>query len=164
MDLTGKGQPFSYIPIAYRIFNDEILNFPPRRWAEMLFVNQAGQVCAVLFHGFSVERLQAMLGDLYYEEVGLCELALTVTPEPRSNEHGSYFVATFSYQVLKSKQVETLNAIIDALPPLYREETLTGDALIYTSKNYYLPETVDGEETPAAESKGKEAAVQSQRA
>ena len=153
IDLTAKGQSFSFIPIAFRIFSDEILNFPLRKWAEMLFINKAGQVCAVLFHGYSVDRLQSMLGELYYEEVSLCELVLTVTPTPRSNEHGGYYVASFSYELLKPEELKTLASIVDALPPLYREETLTGDAVNYAWRNYHLPvrPDLDGPSTDCSE-------------
>lgn len=163
VDITTKGQSFSFIPIAFRIFSDEILNFPLRRWAEMLFINGSGQVCAVLFHGFSVDRLQSMLGDLYYEEVSLCELVLTVTPEPRSNEHGNYYVASFSYELLKPEEMKTLASIIDALPPLYREETLTGDAVNHAWRNYHLP-TADCGELPTGEASEEEAVVQEESA
>lgn len=148
-EITAKGQSFSFIPIAFRIFSDEILNFPPRKWAEMLFINGAGQVCAVLFHGYSVDRLQTMLGDLYYEEVNLCELILTVTPTPRSNEHGGYYVASFSYELLSGEEVKTMGSIINALPPLYREETLTGDATNFAWRNYHLPARPDLDGLPA---------------
>lgn len=163
VDLTSKGQSFSFIPLAFRIFSDEILNFPMRRWAEMLFVNQSGQICAVLFHGYSVDRLQSMLGELYYEEVSLCELVLTVTPMPRSNEHGTYYVASFSYDLLKEEELATLNTVIDALPPLYREETLTGDAVNHAWRNYHIP-AASCEELPAGEVSEEEVATPEQSA
>ncbi len=60
-------------PLAFRIFSDDILGYGRRKWAELFFVNQSGQVCAVMFHGFSVDNLQRLLGDLFYENAGLCE-------------------------------------------------------------------------------------------
>ena len=37
--LTNKGEAFTFIPIAYRIFADEILGYDLRNWVEFYFIN-----------------------------------------------------------------------------------------------------------------------------
>lgn len=139
-DITPKGQSFTLIPIAHRIFTDEILGYSRRKWAELFFVNQAGQLCSLLFHGFSVDQLQTILGDLYYEDAGLTDIRLTVTPEPRSNEFGNYYVASFGFEVLPAEDREQLTILADSLPPIYRQDIFNGDAQIHAWKHTQLPE------------------------
>lgn len=143
-DLTQKGQAFSLVPLAFRIFTDEILGFTRRRWAELFFVNEGGQVCSLLFHSYSVEQLQRALGELYYDDASLTDVRLTVLPEPRQNAYGSYYVATFRCEALPAAERAQLAALADSLPPLYRQETLTGDAWLHISKNFEAP----GEDCP----------------
>jgi len=148
--LTDRGQPFAFIPIGFRIFTAEIMGYPRRKWAELFFLNQAGQVGNVLFHGYSVDQLQRLLGEMYYDEVSLTEVLLTVTPEPRSNQHGTYYVAAFRYQPLTDQERLQLEAVTNALPPLYRQETLTGDEELHAWQHVFLPEA-DEERVLAAE-------------
>lgn len=139
-DITGKGQSFNLISLAYRIFTDEILGYSRRKWAELFFVNQAGQLCSLLFHGFSVDQLQTILGDLYYEDAGLTDIQLTITPEPRSNEFGNYYVASFGFEVLPAEDGEQLALIAESMPPIYRQDIHNGDAQIHAWKHVQLPE------------------------
>jgi len=137
--LTTKGEAFTFIPIAYRIFADEILGYDRRKWVEFYFINQIGQVCSVLFHGYSVDNLRLTFADMHYDRVNFTQVKLTVKPEQRTNQHGSYYLATFSYEVLEQEEVTTLEAIINALDPIYREDTLTENASISLSQHYAAP-------------------------
>jgi hypothetical protein len=138
-DITQKGQAFSIIPLAHRIFTDEILGYSRRKWAEMFFVNRAGHVCSLLFHGYSVDQLQVILGDLYYEDAGLTDIQLTVHPEPRSNDFGNYYVASFGFEVLPAADRAQLALVAESLPPIYRQDIYNcislpdGSALAYAS-------------------------------
>lgn len=139
-DITSKGQSFTIIPLAYRVFTDEILGYSRRKWAELFFINQAGQMCSLLFHGYSVDQLQLILGDLYYEDAGLTDIQLTVHPEPRSNDFGNYYVASFGFEVLSAKDREQLALVAGSLPPIYRQDIYNGDAEYHAWKNVQLPE------------------------
>ena len=139
-DITPKGQAFTIIPLAHRIFTDEILGYSRRKWAEMFFVNQAGHVCSLLFHGYSVDQLQVILGDLYYEDAGLTDIRLTVHPEPRSNDFGNYYVASFGFEVLPAADRAQLALVAESLPPIYRQDIYNGDAQYHAWKNVQLPE------------------------
>lgn len=76
---------------------------------------------------------------MHYDRVNFTQVKLTVKPEQRTNQHGSYYLATFSYEVLEQEEVTTLEAIINALDPIYREDTLTENASISLSQHYAAP-------------------------
>src|SRR3712207_4442785 len=46
---------FTFQPIAWRIFEDDIMQMGRKKWAEIFFVDEKQCVCAILFHGWSVE-------------------------------------------------------------------------------------------------------------
>ncbi|MEZ5044184.1 MAG: hypothetical protein R2828_30100 [Saprospiraceae bacterium] len=149
--LTNKGEAFTFIPIAYRLFSAEILGYDHRKWVEFYFINQIGQVCSVLFHGYSVDNLRLTFADMHYDRVNFTQVKLTVKPEQRTNQHGSYYLASFSYEVLKQKEAEALESIVNALDAIYREDTLTENVHVALSQNYSAPEREGLEE--AAEAK-----------
>ncbi len=138
--LTKKGEPFSFVPVAYRIFRDDILGYGLKNWAEFFFVNEAGQMSSILFHGYSVENLNMITSDLYYDDVNLSETLLTVTPTERMNkkESAKYYIAEFSYKVLDEKEKEAVRVLADGLS-IYREGTVTGEVKIELSANYKPP-------------------------
>lgn len=150
-DITQKGQAFTIIPLAHRIFTDEILGYSRRKWAELFFVNQAGHLCSLLFHGYSVDQLQVILGDLYYEDAGLTDIQLTVHPEPRSNDFGNYYVASFGFEVLPPADREQLALVAESLPPIYRQDIFNGDAQYHAWKNVQLPELEHSEKVNEVE-------------
>lgn len=138
-DITKKGEAFTLIPLAYRIFTDEIMGFSRRLWAELFFLNEAGQMCSLLFHHYSVEQLLRTVGELFYEKANLTNVRLSITPEPRQNGYGSYYVASFRCEPLPEEERTQLAILVDSLPPLYRQDTLTGDVSTNISVNYAPP-------------------------
>ena len=81
-----------------------------------------------------------ILGDLYYEDAGLTDIQLTVHPEPRSNDFGNYYVASFGFEVLPPADREQLALVAESLPPIYRQDIFNGDAQYHAWKNVQLPE------------------------
>jgi len=156
--LTKKGESFSFIPVAFRVFKDEIFNYGKKTWAEFFFTNDLGQMCSILFHGYSVENLNKITSDLFYDDANLCEVLLTVTPSERKNEaaKSSYFIADFGFKVLNKKEKEAVEAIGTGLN-IYRESTITGDVKMELSQNYTAPiEMINGSGT-AIEGTGEKA-------
>ena len=138
--LTNRGEAFAFIPIAYRFFAGEVLGYDHRNWVEFYFINQLGQVCSLLFHGYSVDNLRPTFADMHYDRIDFTQVKLTVLPEQRTNQHGSYFLASFSYEVLPTEDGQVLQAITAALPPLYREDTLVTLDATTLKQNYDPPE------------------------
>jgi hypothetical protein len=112
--ITKKGENLTIIPIAYRIFFDDILGFGPRKWAEFFFINGNHNVCELLVHGFSVENLMIKIQQMYYDNVSLCDVALILSPIERTNKavNSKYFIADFDYKILEKDTVDTLKSTI----------------------------------------------------
>ena len=143
MTITKKAEPLSFIPISYRIFKDDILGYGLKKWVEFFFINQLGHVCSLLFHGYSVENLERCTHDLFYDEVNLSEVILTVTPIEKTKKEGEgkgskYFIAEFSYQVLSNDQRNEIKLLGEALN-IWRADTLTGGSTMELSVNYKPP-------------------------
>ncbi|WP_210520787.1 hypothetical protein [Hymenobacter terricola] len=143
------GKSISFIPVALRIFSDNILNMGRKVWAELFFVDESGAVCAVLFHGYSVENLQKLNASLFYDDLKLTDVVLTVTPIKKQTEKdgkpATYFIADFSYTAADPAEVQARQEFAED-HDLYREETLTGTedrritAGYRTPEGYQLPE------------------------
>lgn len=154
------GKTISFIPVALRIFSDNILNMGRKVWAELFFVDDSGAVCAVLFHGYSVENLQKLNASLFYDDLNLTDVMLTVTPIKKQTEKdgkpATYFIAEFSYTAADPAEVQARQEFAEDFD-LYREETLTGTADLRIVQGYRLPAGYHAEQpaqlnaAPAAE-------------
>lgn len=141
--ITQRGESLNFIPIGYRIFQDEIMGLDLKKWVEFFFLNQAGHVCSLLFHGFSVESLERKTNDLFYDEVNLTEVQLTVKPIEKIKKSGEgkgskYFIAEFDYKILNTQERADIKLLGESLP-LFRNDTLTGNALMELSVHYCPP-------------------------
>jgi hypothetical protein len=145
-NLNGQevlGKSLTFIPVALRIFSDNILSMGRKVWAELFFIDKSGAVCAVLFHGYSVENLQKLNASLFYDDLKLTDVELTVTPVKKQTEKdgkpATYFIAEFSYQPADSAEVQARQEFAEDFD-LYREETLTGTADMRLVNGYRIPE------------------------
>ncbi|WP_235998583.1 hypothetical protein [Hymenobacter sp. BT559] len=100
-------------------------------------------MCAVLFHGYSVENLQKLNASLFYDNLKLTDVELTVTPVKKQTEKdgkpATYFIAEFSYQPADPAEVQARQEFAEDFD-LYREETLTGMADMRLVNGYRIPE------------------------
>ena len=80
---TPLGQSLRFIPLAWRIFSDDILNMGRKTWAELYFTDDKGAVCAVLFHGYSVENLYRLIEPLFYDDLTLADVIVKVQAEKK---------------------------------------------------------------------------------
>lgn len=135
--LTKKGDAFSIVPIGYRIFFDNILNYGPRKWVEFFFLNANLQVCELLLHGYSVENLMLLFQNLYYDKLTLCEVELLIKPIEKLNKsvNSKYFIADFEYKPLAAELRETMGEMVKDLT-LFRNDTYTEKAQIELALNY----------------------------
>ncbi len=161
-NLNGQevlGKTLTFIPVALRVFSDNILNMGRKVWAELFFIDKTGAVCAVLFHGYSVENLQKLNASLFYDDLNLTEVELTVTPIKKQTEKdgkpATYFIAEFSYKPADPAEVQARQEFAEDFD-LYREETLTGTeerritAGYRTPEGYQLPEQREAKQLPAS--------------
>lgn len=142
-DITSKGEALVFVPVSYRLFRDDILGFGLKKWVEFFFVNKAGHLCSLLFHGFSVDNLERCTNDLFYDGVNLSQVVLTAKPVEKVKAEGEgkgskYFVAEFSYKVLDTERQIEVNLLSEGVN-IWRADTLTGDATVELSVNYKAP-------------------------
>ncbi|MGI4822623.1 MAG: hypothetical protein ACRYFV_15545 [Janthinobacterium lividum] len=136
------GKSLTFIPVALRVFSDNILNMGRKLWAELFFVDNSGAVCAVLFHGYSVENLQKLNAGLFYDDLRLTDVELTVTTAKKQTEKegkpATYYIAEFSYTPADPAEVEARRQFV-ADVDLYREDTLTGTEERRFTDGYRIP-------------------------
>ena len=140
------GKTISFIPVALRIFSDNILNMGRKTWAELFFVDAKGAVCAVLFHGYSVENLYRLIEPLFYDDLTLADVKVKIIAEKKQTikdeKTATYYIAQFSYTPADPAEVQALREFAEDVP-VWREETYTGLAEIKTSSGYTVPQAED---------------------
>lgn len=141
--LHPEGNAFSFLPLASRIFEAEILNYSRRKWAELFFVNQLGHLCCFLIHGYSVDSLEQLKGELFYDDADLTDVVLTLAPQARTSENGNYFVARFGAEPLNADERQALHMLRDSLPPIFSAETLTDPETLISASCYGTPEILN---------------------
>ena len=137
--ITKPKESLTLIPIAFRIFRDSILGQSTKRWAELFFLNQGN----LLLHGYSVDNLMGLNEEIFYDQVNLCQIELTITPAERTSKapeanNSRFFIAEFSFKRLSAEAIATQESVFKGMP-LWREDTLTGDAEPILSYNYNPP-------------------------
>ena len=141
--ITKPKESLTLIPIAFRIFRDSILGQSTKRWAELFFLNQGNQVCNLLLHGYSVDNLMDLNEEIFYEQVNLCQIELTINPVERTSKvpeakNSRFFIAEFSFKRLSAEAIATQESVFKGMP-LWRGDTLTGDAELILSYNFNPP-------------------------
>lgn len=141
------GRTFTFQPIAWRIFTDNILNMGKKNWAELFFIDEKNCVSAILFHGYSVDNLFRLIEPLYYDDLTLADVVITVDVDKKENvkiqPKGVYYIATFSYKTADKETTEFLKAYPQN-NKIYRTETLTDIAQIKSAFMFYDPYEQEG--------------------
>ncbi len=134
------GSSFTFQPIAWRIFTDNILNLGTKNWAEIFFMDDRNCLSTLLFHGYSVDNIYRLIEPLYYEDLTLANVIITATAEPKENNKitpkGVYYIAQFSYRLAPVEKVKELQEYV-ADHKIYRQDTLTDLAQIKVAHGYY---------------------------
>jgi hypothetical protein len=143
---------FTFQPIAWRIFEDDIMQMGRKKWAEIFFIDDKNCVCALLFHGWSVENLFKLIEPLYYDDLTLADVVVTATARKKENTKispkGVYYIAEFSYTTADPAHTRALREFA-ADHRFYRTETLTEVADFKVAHNFYNPHLGSMPETAA---------------
>lgn len=142
--MNGKvlGSSLSFQPIAFRFFQDNIFKQGLKNWAEIFFIDENNCVAALLFHGFSAENLARLAEPLYYQDKFLTDVVITAQLEKQVNEKLSppvtFYIASFTFEDADPERTKELKAFTK-LHKFYRRESLTKDATVTSSRNFYNP-------------------------
>jgi hypothetical protein len=99
--VTKSKQPFTLIPLAFRLFHAKhLFKKSDARWVEMMFLNQLGNICHTIFHDYSVTNFLRAQVVLTYDGSDACDAAWTLLPiEKISKASGDkYFLLEFSHE------------------------------------------------------------------
>ncbi len=147
--LTKPGKEFKILPVALRIFKGNLFERGRNTWCEIFFLNQANQLGVVLFHGYSVENLERLQSELFYEDLMINEVVLTVKPsEKTSKTSGSgYYIAEFEFEPANKELLSVQNIAVEGFS-IYRHDTWGDDQDMIVNLNYHeLPKLNAPDET-----------------
>lgn len=143
-NINGKdeiGPTISFQPLAWEFFDADILNMGPKSWVELFFLDAKNCLCAVLFHGNSVNALKQVSTPLFYDDLTLANVVLTITADKKENTKivpkGTYYIANFSYTMADAQYTSDL-AQFAASTPIYREATINDTRKATASGNEIL--------------------------
>ncbi|GGG35734.1 hypothetical protein [Hymenobacter glacieicola] len=148
------GNSLRFIPLAWRVFEDDILNMGRKLWAELFYADDKGAICAVLFHGYSVENLYRLIEPLFYDDLTLADVVVKVQATrketTKDGKKATYYIAEFSYEPADSQEVAARRDFAQDFP-IWRQETYTGAADLRISHGYTVPAPELPAEAPASE-------------
>jgi len=151
--ITPLGSALSFIPLAWRVFQDDILNMGRKLWAELFNADDKGAICAVLFHGYSVENLYRLIEPLFYDDLTLADVVVKVQASKKETtkdgKKATYYIAEFSYEVADGQEVAARREFAQDFP-IWREETSTGAADVRISHGYFNPKAEAAQLTEAS--------------
>lgn len=130
------------------------MGFGTKNWIEFFFLNESLQICALMFHGYSVDEFMKLVNRMFYDDVSPCECWITATPNEKVSNHPDakgqkYFIAEFSYQPLPQEEAMKLAQATASLQ-LWRQDTTTGDAEIQLSQHWNPPHISEDSSTDKA--------------
>jgi len=117
---------FSFIPIAYRFFEENLFGRNKKElWVELFFVDEQDAVSSIMFNNTSAQALKKLFGELYYEDLDLTDVHLHISTVERYNSAGqTWQMAVFEYDVADAEEVRELRDL-DYLIKVHRTDTLT---------------------------------------
>ncbi len=152
MPVTKAGKPFSLIPISYRVFKDSLFGTSKRSWLELFFIDNIGAVASVMLHGYSVEHFFNMSQKLFYENLKITEIKITITPQERQTAKGEkYYIAEFEHEAADVDYLKLAKASTKDFE-LFREDTIQPTNTMVVWENYPLC-IVEAEKLEAATDK-----------
>ena len=148
LDTKGKAiDSFSFQPIAWRIFEENLFARGRKEtWAELFFVDAKDCVSSIMVNNTTLEELRKLAENLFYDDITLADIVLTIKPEKAENEREgqkrSWYIGRFSYQLADPAKVKEFKEYARDYP-IYRRDTITETAVyIAKSDTFYIPEPV----------------------
>ncbi len=148
--LDDKSKPiasFSIQPIAWRIFEENLFARGRKEcWAELFFIDESNCVSCIMVNNTTLEELRKLAEDLFYDDITLSDIVLTIKPEKAESEKEgqkrSWFIGRFSYELADKAKVAEYKEFAQDYP-IYRRDTITETA-VYVAKSdtFYIPEPV----------------------
>jgi hypothetical protein len=144
-DPTGKPiKSFTIIPMAWRVFEENLFARGRKDlWAELFFVDDRNCVSAIMLNNTSLEELLRLESELYYDEIALNEICLTMTAEyvtsEKDGQKRAWYLTKLSWQPAPKEVVKQYAEFAQDFR-IYREDTMTATAVYrFKSPNFFIP-------------------------
>lgn len=152
-DEKGKAvKSYTIIPVAWRVFEENLFGRGRKdRWVEVFFVDERKCLSTIMFNNTTLEEFMKLESELFYDDVTLSEVCLTITPEQitseKSGQKTAWYIGRMSFQPAPREVVKMYREFAQDYR-IYRADTLTSTA-VYERKSdtFYLPH----EPAPVAE-------------
>jgi len=145
------GTTLTLQPAAWRVFEENLFGRGRNEvWAEIFFVDESNALSSIMFNNSSVNELYNLMEPLFYDDLTLANVVLTITSEKKANKKispvGTWYLAKFTYTEADPADVAELReyALHNAV---FRADTIT-DTAVYSlvsdtfAVGYALPEPV----------------------
>jgi hypothetical protein len=135
---------FSFQPLAYRVFEENLFNRNRKElWAELIFIDEKNAVSSIMFNSSSCNELLGLLSELHYDDVALTDVVLTISTEAKTKvidgNSGTWYLARFSYEIADEQETEYLKQY-EAWAKPHRLDTMTDTAVYRFAKgSFYEP-------------------------
>lgn len=144
--ITQPKDDFRFSPFAYRYFEDALFGKEQKFWVEFFFLNEALQVCSIMFHQYTAEAFKQHFADyLFYDDLTPCECTFTMRFEEKTADiqegdkkvSKKYYIGSWKSTPIIHETKEAFRTLIDCLPPVYREDTFKEFAKKSVSEENY---------------------------
>ena len=152
------GASLTIQPVAWRVFEENLFGRGKNEvWAELFFVDDSSALSSIMFNNSSVNELYNLMEPLFYDDLNLADVVLTITSEKKTNEKvtpkGTWFLAKFEYTKADPADIKELREYAQK-NPVYRADTITATAVYALVSDTFaighaLPEPVVVAELPA---------------
>lgn len=127
------GTSLTFQPVAWRIFEESLFGRQRSEvWAELFFVDESACLSSIMFNNSSVNELYNLIEPLFYDDLTLADVILTVTADKKENTKiqpkGTWYLAQFAYVPADGKDTDALRSFA-LTHPILREDTLTDTAV-----------------------------------
>lgn len=140
---------FSLIPIVWRVFDENLFGRGKNdTWVELFFVDSKNRVSHIMLNNSSSREFLGMSSKLYYEDLQLSQIVLTLTPEKVEKEvekegkkqKYTWYIAQCTFTPADPETVEMFQEFARDFP-IYAERTLTSTAVYrFKSDLFHIPE------------------------
>lgn len=154
LDENGKkAQKLTITPIAFRFFEENLFARGRKdNWAELFFIDDKNALSAIMFNNTSVSKLENLAQELFYEDLSLTQIKLTIEPEKKQGEKNGektqYYITKLTWSILDPAQFAENQKFVESVP-VWRRDTYTETAVVHLFSGYHFPETKALPETVA---------------
>ena len=140
---TDIGASLSIQPVAWRIFTENLFARGKNEiWAELFFVDSADALCSIMFNNSSVQELYGLIEILFYDDLSLADVVLTITSEKKAFEKdqikGNWHLAKFKFTPADPATVAELKEYAGTVD-IFRADTITETTIYHLVSDTFTP-------------------------